>query len=174
MSDKTSHRQIMVRGRPVGLAGVDALFAELHAAGREPDSVVALELVQRLSADNYIPSSAAAEYAAALAGEYRRYCARRAAGQPVQAARRTLYRGIPREQIPWFPTVDAAACDGCGKCLQFCSHGVYAQDADGGPVHVEQPLDCEIDCDNCTRLCPRKAINFPPRSVISYLPLPRG
>lgn len=35
---------------------------------------------------------------------------------------------IPREEIPWFPTIDERLCTNCGVCIGFCTHGVYALD----------------------------------------------
>ena len=28
-------------------------------------------------------------------------------------------------EIEWGPTVDAAACTGCGACIDFCHNDVY-------------------------------------------------
>jgi NAD-dependent dihydropyrimidine dehydrogenase PreA subunit len=68
---------------------------------------------------------------------------------------------ISREKIPWFPTVDAGLCDGCGICVDFCSHGVFARDDTSGRVGVIHPFGCVVGCNGCESLCPRKALTFP-------------
>ncbi len=50
-----------------------------------------------------------------------------------------LYLGIPRQMIPWFPTIDADKCVGCKECMTFCHDTVYAFDEEtqglrGGPL----------------------------------------
>lgn len=74
-------RIVAIAGRKVGLSGLDEALAGLGPewAGR-PDTLVGAELASRLERDNYIPASARADYAAALAREYRRHL-----GQPVAA-----------------------------------------------------------------------------------------
>ena len=46
-----------------------------------------------------------------------------------------------------------ALCDGCDKCLQFCSYVVYTK-RENGMVYVAQPMNCVVGCDACARLCP--------------------
>ena len=33
--------------------------------------------------------------------------------------------GVPREKIPWAPTIDYAKCDFCMECDEFCPHQVF-------------------------------------------------
>jgi NAD-dependent dihydropyrimidine dehydrogenase PreA subunit len=33
--------------------------------------------------------------------------------------------GVPRELIPWGPTIDPARCRGSGECVRFCPNNVY-------------------------------------------------
>jgi len=69
------------------------------------------------------------------------------------------YMGIPREKIPWFPTIDPEKCTNCGACKDFCSNGVFAL---GETVmEVVQPLNCVVGCRAYTRECPADAISFP-------------
>ena len=68
---------------------------------------------------------------------------------------------IPREQIPWFPTVDPAACLGDRRCVEFCTHGVYQWDATANRPVVAQPYRCPVGCDGCTSICTAGAISFP-------------
>ncbi len=69
------------------------------------------------------------------------------------------YMGIPREEIPWFPTIDENLCINCGNCLDFCANGVFAQGEN--TVQVVQPYNCVVGCDACSRDCPAEAIQFP-------------
>ena len=163
-NDQLSYHQVLVGRFPTGMRGLDECFEALYRQGRAPDTKVATELVARASRHNYIASSAHHEFAAALLREYRKYCEQRASGQSTTSARET-WRAIPREQVPWFPMLDQALCDGCDKCLEFCSKAVYAKQ-DDGPVTVVNPLNCVVGCDACARLCRRGAITFPPRAML--------
>lgn len=69
------------------------------------------------------------------------------------------YAGIPRERIPWYPTIIAERCTKCGVCVSFCHQGVYA-DADDGP-EVRNPFKCIVGCTGCASKCPAGAISFP-------------
>ena len=74
---------------------------------------------------------------------------------------------VPRENIPWFPTIDAGRCTGCGICLDFCPHGVYEK-GDGSPaVVVRYPFHCVVGCNNCEDRCPERAIAFPDLETIT-------
>ena len=53
-----------------------------------------------------------------------------------------LWHGIPREEIPWFPTVDADACIGCQLCYVTCGRAVYEM-RDGVAVAVD-PMSCAV------------------------------
>ncbi len=76
---------------------------------------------------------------------------------------------IPRSKIPWFPAVAAERCDGCGKCLDFCPHGVYARAAGSSAVVVRNPYECVVGCSNCESLCPGRAISFPDMGTIAEI-----
>jgi NAD-dependent dihydropyrimidine dehydrogenase PreA subunit len=76
---------------------------------------------------------------------------------------------IPREKIPWFPAVAADQCNGCGKCIQFCPHDVYAKEDAASGVVVKNPFSCVVGCSNCESLCPEKAIRFPEMETIAAL-----
>jgi NAD-dependent dihydropyrimidine dehydrogenase PreA subunit len=161
------YRQIIVGRFPAGLKGLDEVFASLYATNTAPTDELGAELVARVREHNYIPASSEAEFAAALVREYRKYCEQKESGQSTRPAQKT-WRGIPREQVPWFPMLDEALCDGCDKCLDFCSSGVYAK-RDSGVVYVVDPLNCVVGCDACARLCRHGAITFPPRSMLRTL-----
>jgi Pyruvate/2-oxoacid:ferredoxin oxidoreductase delta subunit len=38
------------------------------------------------------------------------------------------WHGVPRKEIPWFPTVDYDACIGCGLCYLTCGRDVFELD----------------------------------------------
>ena len=57
-----------------------------------------------------------------------------------------VYLGIPRQMIPWFPTVDAENCVGCRECIKFCHDTVYAFDERSKKVYVENPWHCQVYC----------------------------
>ncbi|MGQ9459402.1 MAG: 4Fe-4S dicluster domain-containing protein [Anaerolineae bacterium] len=77
--------------------------------------------------------------------------------------------GIPREEIPWYPTIDYDTCVGCQECFGFCQNGVYAwDDNDHHPV-VVNPYQCVVGCSACAQLCPMGAIRFPTREEMIAL-----
>ncbi len=71
------------------------------------------------------------------------------------------WRGIPREDIPWFPTIDAEKCIGCRECITICKNGVLAFDEVAQKSTVVNPYNCVVECRTCARLCPADAISFP-------------
>ena len=71
--------------------------------------------------------------------------------------------GIPRSQIPWYPTIDYEKCVSCGKCVDYCKLGTYEfEDKDGRkrPV-VKNPNNCVVLCTGCDSICPAGAIKHP-------------
>lgn len=99
---------------------------------------------------------------------YRRYLSEQAAGGQTRK-RNLTWRGVPREQIPWLPTLYTDRCDGCGRCLSFCPEGVFAPTAGGDKVEVVEPLACQVGCSACAAVCPREAIAFPPPAVLEAI-----
>jgi NAD-dependent dihydropyrimidine dehydrogenase PreA subunit len=73
--------------------------------------------------------------------------------------------GIPRRLIPWYPTIDADRCTGCGKCGEFCLDDVYGYLPDG-TYGVVNPYHCEVYCSSCAHACGVEAIAFPDRKEI--------
>lgn len=76
------------------------------------------------------------------------------------------WRGIPREEIPWHPTVDLEKCAGCKECFNFCSHGVYAWDEEKNNPKVVEPYSCVVGCSSCMGMCTQEAISFPPLTIL--------
>jgi len=74
------------------------------------------------------------------------------------------YTGIPREKIPWYPTIDEDLCSDCGSCLNFCSNGVFEQRE--STMKVAAPYNCVVGCDSCKRVCPKEAISFPDKEEL--------
>ena len=73
----------------------------------------------------------------------------------------SVWRGIPREKIHWFPTIDAGKCIGCRTCVDFCKNGVLAFNETTQKALVVAPFNCVVECSTCGRLCPEGAISFP-------------
>jgi NAD-dependent dihydropyrimidine dehydrogenase PreA subunit len=73
--------------------------------------------------------------------------------------KKKTWHGIPREEVPWRPTVDSAACIGCQLCYVTCGRGVYEM-KDGVAVEVA-PMECAVGCSTCGNICPTNAISFP-------------
>ena len=74
---------------------------------------------------------------------------------------------LQREQIPWYPTIHAEQCTGCGKCVEFCRHGVFQEQH--GRFHVTNPYGCMVGCAECTKICPAGAIEFPDQEAFLAL-----
>jgi len=79
------------------------------------------------------------------------------------------WHGIPREEIPWHPTVDEDVCIGCGTCVVSCSRLVYRFDFERKKAVVADPLNCMVGCRTCASTCPANAISFPSRDVVLAL-----
>ena len=71
------------------------------------------------------------------------------------------WRGIPREEVPWFPTIDQGKCTGCQTCMTFCKNDVLVFEEKTGRVRVANAYNCVVECSTCARLCPSEAISFP-------------
>jgi len=70
------------------------------------------------------------------------------------------WHGIPRNKIPWYPTIDYEKCFGCGKCVEYCKLRTYVSEEKDGkkrPV-VRNPNNCVVLCSGCDAICPAGAI----------------
>jgi NAD-dependent dihydropyrimidine dehydrogenase PreA subunit len=77
------------------------------------------------------------------------------------------WRGIPREDIPWFPIIDETKCIGCRACVDFCPNDVLEFHAADGKARVKNPYNCVVECKACVKLCPVEAITFPDEEAFS-------
>ena len=81
---------------------------------------------------------------------------------PAKKKRRLL---VPREEIAWFPEIDASLCNGCGDCDEFCKPGVFALGEPEGVkrarMTVANPYNCVVQCTRCEPVCPSGAISLP-------------
>lgn len=68
------------------------------------------------------------------------------------------FAGIARDQLNWFPTIDARRCVKCGMCMN-CGKNVYDWTPDG--PRVARPNECVVGCSTCANLCQGKCISFP-------------
>lgn len=102
--------------------------------------------------------------------EYEKFYQRRMDGEKeaVRTSSHPTWRGISREQVPWYPSVYEDMCDGCGKCLSFCPNDVFDW-GEGNRVLIVEPFNCLVGCDACVKVCPRGAISFPSRTVLENL-----
>lgn len=82
------------------------------------------------------------------------------------------WHGIPRQDIPWHPTVNADVCIGCELCYVTCGRDVYeisVLDQGGRKAQVQRPLNCMVGCSTCAVVCPTHAISFPSTDIIWHL-----
>lgn len=84
-------------------------------------------------------------------------------------AEEKMWEGIPRREVPWYPTVNYELCIGCRSCIEFCPANVYDwDDAEDHPI-VARPYDCTVYCKGCANACPEDAISFPDKEQIVAL-----
>ena len=73
---------------------------------------------------------------------------------------------IPRQMIPWYPTVDTSLCTGDQECLKFCKNQVFEWDEAANHPVVKNPYNCVVGCQACVNLCPVRAISFPSKEEL--------
>lgn len=79
----------------------------------------------------------------------------------------TQWHGIARQEIPWFPAVDATKCIGCELCFVTCGREVYEITPDKfHKAVIERPYNCMVGCSTCSVVCPTQAIAFPSRDLV--------
>ena len=79
------------------------------------------------------------------------------------------WHGIPRKDIPWFPTVDENKCIQCGLCYVTCGRMVFEMDEERRTSVVVEPYRCMVGCTTCGNICPSGAISFPDRGVVQKI-----
>jgi len=74
---------------------------------------------------------------------------------------------VPREEIPWYPTIKPDLCNGCGDCKVLCKPGVFEL-GEPDPTGVQRPklvvghpYNCIVLCDRCVPICTSGAITLP-------------
>ncbi|MCD6284950.1 MAG: ferredoxin family protein [Anaerolineae bacterium] len=75
-----------------------------------------------------------------------------------------MWHGIPRKDIPWFPSVDTDTCIGCTLCYTSCGRGVY--EMQNNKAVAVNAMSCMVGCSTCGTVCPVQAIAFPDRDMI--------
>jgi NAD-dependent dihydropyrimidine dehydrogenase PreA subunit len=75
------------------------------------------------------------------------------------------YKGIDRNMIKWFPTIDKSICGNCKVCLEICPMKVYKIN-DNKEVIVAYPYRCIVSCSFCVTKCPDGAISFPDKEEL--------
>jgi len=80
-----------------------------------------------------------------------------------KAMPKETYHGVPRNKIPWGPTIDYEKCINCGKCVDYCKLGVYEFEEKEGEKRsvVKNPNKCVVFCTGCQEQCPAGAITHP-------------
>lgn len=73
---------------------------------------------------------------------------------------------IPREKIPWFPTVNDELCLGDQECYLFCKNSVFAWDDEKKRPIIQNPYNCVVGCQACINVCPVEAISFPSKEEL--------
>lgn len=68
---------------------------------------------------------------------------------------------IPREKIPWYPTINTDLCIGDEECINFCKNDVFEWDEETMHPVVKNPLNCVVGCSACAQICTVEAISFP-------------
>lgn len=157
---------LQISGAPAGLLGLEELYANLFEHGINPDDVsLDQRLLQGVKENNFIPKSAEKDYLVLLRREYARYHHKRQTGKATVARDYGTWRGYPREQVPWFPTLSETLCTNCGACLETCAREVYEFDQNEHVI-VAEPFLCMVGCCFCKSVCEPKALLFPNQDLL--------
>lgn len=157
---------IFIEGKSIGIIGIGEVFTELFEAGKKPVEKLESDLLERLKEYNYIPPGKEQTYAQAFLEEYEKFYNGKKRGVEEKTKDLGTWRGIPREEVPWFPTIIEELCDGCKICLNFCSFGVYEYAEKTNKVIVANPFNCEVGCSMCALKCEPRAIIFPSLEIL--------
>jgi NAD-dependent dihydropyrimidine dehydrogenase PreA subunit len=83
---------------------------------------------------------------------------------------RSIYVGLPRAEIDWFPRIDQDKCrpEECGfRCVKYCPFHVFAME--GERAVVARPYECNVPDESCRFQCPVGAISFPTREELKEM-----
>lgn len=149
---------LKVGGLEVGISGLTAVIERGLEHMDGPDEEQRSALLTELKAHNYVPASVEDEYMKALWTEYKKFRMQR------REEREESYKGLPRDEIPWFPKVDQSKCSGCTSCVEFCAQGVFYFAE--GKSHVVRPYNCTVGRSSCRSFCPEQAISFPTQAEL--------
>ena len=89
--------------------------------------------------------------------------------QPKVDEKFAYWKGIPREEIEWYPTIDESKCVGCGMCVTSCGRNVFDYDWEKKKAVVARPLQCMVGCTSCQVWCIYNAISFPDPQYVKDL-----
>jgi len=157
---------LQIGNTPAGLIGINELFERLFVAKIFPDNPESEEmLLDGVREHNYIPKPAIADYVRAITHAYQEFYAQKTGDENYRQKSYGKWRGYPHEHIFWFPTIADELCDGYGRCIKFCTYGVFQQQSEG-KVQVVEPLLCKVGCSSCAAVCNPKAILFPPHWML--------
>jgi NAD-dependent dihydropyrimidine dehydrogenase PreA subunit len=157
---------VTIEGKQIGIVGLDEVFEEFSKEGRRLDADLKHDLVKRLRELNYIPPSKEAVYGTAFLDGYKKFCDRQDRKTDAEKGDLGTWQGVPREEVPWYPTIREELCDGCNICVEFCSFGVYEYDDKIDKVKVVNPFNCQVGCSMCALKCKPNAIFFPPLNIL--------
>jgi len=79
------------------------------------------------------------------------------------------WKGVPREEIDWHPTIDETRCTGCGMCVTSCGRKVFDYNSETNKAVVARPLQCMVGCTSCEVWCIFDAISFPDSERVKNL-----
>jgi NAD-dependent dihydropyrimidine dehydrogenase PreA subunit len=81
------------------------------------------------------------------------------------------WHGIPRSEVPWYPTINYEKCISCGKCVDYCKLGAYEFEEKDGKQRsvVKHPNNCVVLCTGCDKICPAKAIKHQSKKKTSEI-----
>lgn len=85
-------------------------------------------------------------------------------------ANKETFMGVPRNKIPWWPTIDYKKCNFCMECDKFCPHNVYEKTEDENKqLIVKNPYNCVVFCRACSKACAPDALTFPDKREITQM-----
>ena len=170
MTERKRIKLILVGKDLIGLVDLDEIFGKFYQMGKKPDELSKQNLLNETKKHNYIPKGIEKKYEDALLREYKSFCESKESGEKVKEKdQEETYQGVPREAIPWFPTVYEEKCNGCKECYDMCPTRVFIWDEESKKPKAAYPLRCVVGCSGCAQICKPKAINFPQKSIVNNI-----